>query len=60
MESSCEKTLNENKKSMENLLTAVKGFMVDLKNEIRADDERFERAMRDAKEDEILAKVHVH
>ena len=38
LESACEKTLQENKKKMESLLTAVKGFMVELKNEIRADD----------------------
>ena len=45
---------------MEGLLTAVKSFMVDLKSEIREDDERFEQAMRQAKENDILAKMHVH
>ncbi len=43
---------------MEAILTKVKDIMIELKNEILADDERFEDQIKEAKVAEILKNKH--
>jgi hypothetical protein len=44
---------------MEAILTKVKEIMIELKNEILADDDRFEDSIKEAKVAEILKNKHL-
>jgi len=58
LEEKCAAVLEQNRAAMEALLGSVKGFMIELKNEICADDERFEDEIKDAKVQEMVTQKH--
>ena len=58
LEEKCAAVLEQNRAAMEARLGAVKGLMVALKNEICADDERFEDEIKDAKVQEMVTQKH--
>jgi len=51
--------IDQNRIFMEAILTKVKEIMIELKNEILADDERFEDSIKEAKVAEILKNKHL-
>ena len=54
LEDKCKVVLETNRRKMEGLLTAVKDFMIELKQDILADDERFEDDINEAKVQEMV------
>ena len=54
----CKTVLDQNRQAMEGLLTAVKEQMIQLKQEILADDERFEDDIKEARVQEMVRNKH--
>lgn len=54
MEEKCKSVLDVNRQTMEGLLTQVKDYMIELKEDIIADDERFEDDIKEAKVQEMV------
>jgi predicted GIY-YIG superfamily endonuclease len=58
LEDKCKTVLDQNRQALEGLLTAVKDFMIELKKEILADDDRFEDDIKEAKVQEMVKSKH--
>jgi|TARA_B110000285_G_C15023011_1_gene562626 predicted GIY-YIG superfamily endonuclease len=58
LEDKCKTVLDHNRLALEALLTAVKEFMIELKKEILADDDRFEDDIKEAKVQEMVKSKH--
>lgn len=59
LEEKCKTVIDQNRQFMEAILTKVKEIMIELKNEIHLDDERFEDQIKEAKVTEILKNKHI-
>ena len=59
LEEKCKSVIDQNRIFMEAILTKVKEIMIELKNEILADDDRFEDSIKEAKVAEILKNKHL-
>ena len=58
LQEKCKSVLETNRENMEELLVTVKDFMIQLKKEIIADDERFENEIKESKVQEMVRNKH--